>query len=80
MLCVTHLPQIAAMADKNFLISKCSSENETHTDVRELTGGEAVSEIARLSGGKDISEAAEAAADEMKQWSERYKLGLMRDD
>ena len=79
-LCVTHLPQIAAMADKNFLISKCSSENETHTDVRELTGAEAVSEIARLSGGKDISEAAEAAAAEMKQWSERYKLGLTYDD
>lgn len=77
-LCVTHLPQIAAMADKNYLITKSTDDNSTVTNVRELVGKEVVDEIARLSGGKDISSAAETSAAEMKQWSNDFKLSVKK--
>lgn len=72
-LCVTHLPQIAAMADKNFFISKKTTDGTTVTDVCELQGKEAIGEIARLSGGKGITSQAENNAEEMKLWSEQFK-------
>ena len=72
-LCVTHLPQIAAMADKNFFISKKTREGNTFTDVNELNYDEIIGEIARLSGGKDISLQAESAAADMKEWSNKFK-------
>ena len=50
-ICVTHLPQIAAMADANFLIRKYAEEGATHTTVARLTEEEATDEIARLAGG-----------------------------
>ena len=77
-LCVTHLPQIAAMADKNYLITKSTDDNSTVTNVRELVGKEVIDEIARLSGGKDISSAAETSAAEMKQWSNDFKLSVKK--
>ena len=75
-LCVTHLPQIAAMADKNFFISKNAENGQTLTAVKELEGDGVIEEIARLSGGKDISRSAESNAKEMKKWSEDFKSAL----
>ncbi len=49
--CVTHLPQIASMADRHFLVSKQSDETQTRTSLYVLEGEERVKEIARLSGG-----------------------------
>lgn len=50
-ICVTHLPQIAAMADKHFLVTKESDETSTHTDLIALEADARVREIARLAGG-----------------------------
>lgn len=77
-LCVTHLPQIAAMADKNFFIEKNTTNGETVTNVSELDRVAAVEEIARLSGGKDISQSARTNAEEMKNWSDKYKTELKK--
>ena len=50
--CVTHLPQIASMADRHFRISKSSDESTTTTQVEELCEDGRVEEVARLSGGE----------------------------
>lgn len=64
-LCITHLPQIAAMADQHFLIEKESSDGETTTQVTPLEGGGSVLEVARLMGGSDVTETTLAAAREL---------------
>ncbi len=76
LLCVTHLPQIAAMADNHFYIEKRSVDGKTSTFVTPLNECEQVDEIARLSGGKDISSGANDNAAQMKEWSSRYKASL----
>ncbi len=50
--CVTHLPQIAAMADAHFLVAKESDEISTRTHLTRLLGEQRVQEVARLSGGE----------------------------
>lgn len=64
-LCITHLPQIAAMADSHFLIEKESDGSQTTTQIQPLTEAGALREVARLMGGSDITEAALAAAKEL---------------
>ncbi len=66
-LCITHLPQIAAMADSHFLIEKQTVGEETITDVTELGNEGSVWEVARLMGGNDITELTLAAARELKE-------------
>ncbi len=75
-ICVSHLPQLAAMADNNFLIAKSVVNGKTITGVKPLHGAEMTEEISRLSGGKDISESAVKQAGDMKKWSDEYKSGL----
>ena len=65
-LCITHLPQIASMADNHYLISKSTDGTSTRTDIRYITGEEAVAEIARMIGGNEITESVLKAAREMK--------------
>lgn len=55
-LCVTHLSQIAVMADSHLLIEKKSSENSTFTNVTTLSGEQRVAEIARILGGEHITQ------------------------
>lgn len=76
LVCVTHLPQIASMADKHFFIDKYAENGQTYTRVRPLDRAGSIEEISRLSGGKDISTQAEANAEQMKQWSDDYKASL----
>lgn len=64
-LCITHLPQIAAMADSHFLIEKESADGETITKVTTLTEDGSVGEVARLMGGSDVTETTLAAAREL---------------
>ena len=66
-LCITHLPQIAAMADSHFLIEKESDGEETTTKVTPLTEEGSVGEVARLMGGSDVTETTLAAARELIQ-------------
>lgn len=57
-LCVTHLPQIAALADSHFLIRKSESDGRTYTHVSRLDTEGRVEELARIIGGVDIGNAA----------------------
>ena len=64
-LCVTHLPQIAAMADTHFLISKAEQNGRTYTSVTPLEPEGRTDEIARLIGGARITENTRKSAEEM---------------
>ena len=64
-LCITHLPQIASMADTHLYISKCVKGEATVTQVECLSDEECVREIARMASGDDVTEAALANAREM---------------
>ncbi|WP_018589760.1 DNA repair protein RecN [Terrisporobacter glycolicus] len=55
-LCITHLPQIAANADTHFCISKNSDENRTYTTIKKLKDEESINEIARLIAGSNITD------------------------
>ncbi len=66
-LCITHLPQIAAMGDSHFLIEKTFDSNKTTTNIYELDYKKIIYEIARLTGGVEITEATLKAAEEMKR-------------
>lgn len=72
-LCVTHLPQIAAMADSHYFIDKQTVGEETATRVTLLDRNGSIDEISRLSGAKDISSSSRRNAEEMKVWSDNYK-------
>ena len=64
-LCISHLPNIAAMADYNYFISKNVLENRTKTDIKLLNEKEVIEEIARISSG-EISEATLKYARELR--------------
>lgn len=74
-ICVTHLPQIAAMADQNYLIQKQSGTQKTLTSIRRIRNTEVVAEVARLSGGLD-SEHSLAYAEELLKNAGEVKKGL----
>lgn len=57
-ICITHLPQIAAMADSHFQISKTEKNGKTVTDIISLSEEERVKEVARLLGSSHLSDAA----------------------
>jgi len=56
--CVTHQPQIAALADSHFVVEKRSAAGRTTIDVRRLAGAERVEEVARMLAGESITDAA----------------------
>lgn len=66
-LCITHLPQIAAMGDSHFLIEKISDLKSTRTTICKLDYKRIINEIARLTGGAKITEATIKAAEDMKR-------------
>lgn len=72
-LCITHLPQIAAMADCHFVIEKSSSADNTITDIRVLEEEESLEELARLLGSDTMTEAALSNAREMRVQAVAHK-------
>jgi DNA repair protein RecN (Recombination protein N) len=64
-LCITHLPQIAALADAHFVVDKSEARGRTSTTVRRLAPEERVDEIARMIGGIKVGDAARRAAAEL---------------
>lgn len=72
-ICITHLPQIAAMADTHFVIEKATSGGETRTEIRALSDSESEQELARMLGGAEITEAVLANAREMKRLADESK-------
>ena len=75
-LCVTHLPQIAAMADTHFFVEKGERKGRTYTDVRVLTPEERRQELARLTGGEQVTAAMLAGAGELLAEAEAFKSQL----
>ncbi len=72
-ICVTHLAQIACMADINYLIEKKSGNNITKTTVRKIEGDELRDEIARILGGASVSEITLTHAGEMIEMAKEIK-------
>lgn len=70
---ITHLPQIAAMADSHYLIEKSADEGKTVTKIVRLSEAESITEIARLLGGASITDVVMSNALEMKQMAEKTK-------
>lgn len=66
-LCITHLPQIAAMADEHFVIEKNAEDGQTVTNVRRLDEEESMAELARLLGSDTLTQAALTNAKEMRK-------------
>ena len=66
-ICITHLPQIAAMADNHFLISKNVVNNATFSNIVLLEEKESITELARMLGGVKITDTVLESAKEMKE-------------
>ena len=79
-ICVTHLPQIAAMADTQFAIEKSVADGRTFTHIRELDGDGREKEIARLTGGENITiTTLNAAKEQLEAAKEHKKRGNKND-
>ncbi|MGN0160402.1 MAG: DNA repair protein RecN [Lachnospiraceae bacterium] len=76
-ICITHLPQIASMADEHFMIEKKVIDGSTITDIHLLSHEESVLELARLLGGVTITENVINNAKEMKDLALRTKTSKM---
>ena len=64
-ICITHLPQIAAMADAHFYIHKETKDNKTFTAIEEIDYGARLAEIARMASGTELTQASLENAEEM---------------
>lgn len=73
LICITHLPQIAAMADTHYMIEKQVVDNRSITNIKALGQRESVEELARMLGGDVITENALKNAEEMKELAEKNK-------
>lgn len=75
-ICITHLPQIAAMADSHYLIEKSVSNQTTISTIRALEEKECVGELARMIGGVKITDTVMKSAGEMKELAANTKKTL----
>ncbi|MCC8126203.1 MAG: DNA repair protein RecN [Clostridiales bacterium] len=77
-ICITHLPQIASMADCHYEIAKSADSGRTTTRIRLLDGDEVTTELARLLGGAQITDSVLQNAREMKQLADETKAAARR--
>ncbi len=75
-ICITHLPQIAAMADSHYLIEKSVTNQTTISTIRMLNEQESVDELARMLGGVKITDTVLSSAKEMKELAANTKKSL----
>lgn len=76
-ICITHLPQIASMADSHFLIEKKSQRNKTVTHIRKLEEEESIQELGRMLGGAKVTDTVLQSAREMKDLATATKNSLI---
>lgn len=74
-ICITHLPQVAAFGDQHLYVSKMKTKQQTQTTVHELTEDERIDEIARMLGGIDIGAEARAQAKHLLK-QEKQAVGV----
>ena len=72
-LCVTHLPQLAAMADTHFSVEKGESKGRTFTRVVQLEREQRKAELARITGGTRVTDALLQSAGELLDEAEAYR-------
>jgi DNA repair protein RecN (Recombination protein N) len=72
-ICITHLAQIAAMADSHYLIEKKTDGMTTQTTIEELNPEESIDELSRILGGAEITDRVRESAKEMKELAETAK-------
>ena len=75
-LCVTHLPQLAAMADTHFSVEKGERDGRTYTKVALLDRQRRMAELARITGGAKVTPALLESAGELLDEAEAYRAGL----
>lgn len=73
-ICITHLPQIAAMANQHYRIEKKADDGKTTTHIYRLDEEEAITELARLIGGVRITDTVMQSAREMKELAGKAKV------
>ena len=76
LICITHLPQIAAMADAHFMIEKNAKEGRSVTEIFALKEQQILEEIARLLSGTEVTEAVIGNAKELKDLATKTKQNL----
>ena len=72
-ICITHLAQLASMADSHYCIEKQALDGSTQTHIRKLSEEEIIEELARILGGAKITEAVRKNAKEMKKLALQFK-------
>ena len=72
-ICITHLPQIAAMADAHYRIQKAAVSKGTETSIEEIEGEEIIEELARLLGGEVITDTVRENARELIATARKVK-------
>ncbi len=78
-ICITHLAQIAAMADEHFEIFKKVENQETVTRIRKLDRRESIRELARILSGTEITKAVLDSAEEMKDLADQQKTSRLKE-
>ena len=77
-ICISHLPQIASMADAHFLVEKCVTDGSTLSSIHMLDPLSRVSELARMLGGSEITDAVRMNAEEMLALADKRKASKMK--
>jgi DNA repair protein RecN (Recombination protein N) len=80
LLCVTHLPQVAAYANRHFRVSKRVTSGRTRAGIADLSGNQRVEELARMLGGKRPTAASRRHASELLQAAGRAPASLPRSE
>ncbi len=76
-ICITHLPQIAAMADTHFMIAKQVIDNTTVTDIHGMSESQAVDELARMLGSDELTDTVRENARELMRNAKEKKQGFV---
>jgi DNA repair protein RecN (Recombination protein N) len=76
-LCISHLPQVAAMADTHLFIEKKELQNRTVTNVKELSELEQINELTRMMTGTKVTDTAREHAKELHELAQNYKKSTL---
>lgn len=77
-LCITHLPQIAALSDSHYFVSKKVENGKTFTEIRTLNKQEKIKEIAKMTSGDEVSDVTLENASEMVAFAELKKEEIVK--
>lgn len=72
-ICITHLPQIASMADSHYIIEKSAKDNKTYSSIKKMNYEESIEELSRMLGGSKVTDSVIANAKEMKELAKDFK-------